>query len=154
MTGAYQQLGYVTNDFDRAMALFAEVYGISSFKQMRDLTIGARNGMTVTAHFGLAFKDATQFEIIQPLAGDAAFYAEVVEGADFAIRFHHLGHYYPDPTAYAAAKARCAARWDLSINVAIFDGAYAYFDARPDLGHYQELYTFPPETHFDGVPWH
>lgn len=152
MNGAYLQLGYVTNDFDRALDLFRQLHRLGPFKEMRDLTIGARDGRDVTGHFALAFKDGTQFEIIAPLAGDTAFYTEVLPAQDFAVRLHHTGHYFPDPAAYASAKAEAEARWAKPVDHAIFDGGYCYFDARKELGNYLELYSFPADTHFDGVP--
>jgi len=152
MNGAYQQLGYVTNDFERAIDLFRKLHELGPFKEMRELTIGARAGQSVTAHFALAFKDATQFEIIQPLDGDCTFYSDVLPDTAFAVRFHHLGHYYPKMKAFQGAKARCADRWPNPVDVTIFDGTYAYFNAREDLGHYLELFSFPPATHFEGVP--
>jgi hypothetical protein len=40
----------------------------------------------------------------------------------------------------------------MPVRFSIFDGEYAYFDARADIGHYLELYSFPREQHFEGVP--
>lgn len=147
----YVQLGLVTNDFERAMAVVGDTHGIGSFKQMRDLTIGARGEATVTAHFALAFKDQTQFEIISPLAGDCAFYAQCLPADGFAVRLHHLGQYCPTPAAYEAARA-AAARWPVVIDHIILDGAYCYLDARGETGFYREFYSFPPDTHFDRIP--
>lgn len=148
----YLQLGYVTNDFERAMELVRQTHSLGPFKEMRDLTIGARGSKDVTAHFGLAFKGGTQFEIIQPLSGDCSFYTEVLPAEGFAICLHHMGHYYPDAAEYASAKAEAEAKWTKPVDHAIFDGGYCYFDARADFGHMLELYSFPEETHFEGVP--
>jgi hypothetical protein len=152
MDKSYVQLGYVTNNFDQAVERMRQTHGLGPFKEMRDLTIGARDGQTVTAHFALAFKDGTQFEIIHPLSGDAGFYADCLTAHGFAMHLHHIGHYYPALADYAAAKYEAKARWRMPVEVAIFDGEYAYFDARAAFGHYLELYSFPPETHFEGVP--
>lgn len=150
--GGYLQLGLVTNDFQQAKCLVSKTHGIDSFKEMRELTIGARGGATVTAHFALAFKDSTQFEIIQPLAGDSAFYTACLPpDGDFALRLHHFGQYCPTPADYEAARS-AASRWPVVIDQAIFDGGYCYVDARGETGLYREFYCFPPETHFDGVP--
>jgi hypothetical protein len=149
--GPYLQLGLVTNNFEEAMRLIGETHGIGSFKQTRDLTIGARCDRSVTAHFALAFKDATQFEIIQPLGGDSAFYSECLPADGFAVRLHHLGQYCPTPAEYEAARA-AVVRWPIVIDHAIFDGRYCYVDARGETGLYREFYSFPPATHFDGVP--
>ena len=152
MDSTYLQLGYVTNDFERAIELVRQSHGLGAFKEMRDLTIGARGGQDVTAHFGLAFKAGTEFEIIQPLAGDIDFYADVLPERGFAMKLHHMGHYYPDAAGYETAKAEAQARWPMPVDFAIFDGGYCYFDARAEFGHYLELYSFPAETHFEGVP--
>lgn len=147
----YVQLGLVTNDLEQAMSLVAGMHGLGRFKEMRDLTIGARAGRTVTAHFALAFKAGTQFEIIQPLGGDSEFYTECLPESGFALRLHHLGQYYPSPAEYEAARA-AASRWPLVVDHAIFDGGFCYYDARGETGLYRELYCFPQKTHFDGVP--
>lgn len=152
MEGRYLQLGYVTNDFGRAIDLVRRTHGMGRFKEMPDLTIGARDAQTVTCHFALAFMGGTQFEIIHPLAGDRTFYDEALPEQDFALFLHHMGHYYPDRADYATAKAKSAAKWSMPVDHAIFDGGYCYFDARKDFGHYLELYSFPSETHFEGVP--
>jgi hypothetical protein len=152
MSRAYRQLGFVTNNFDRAIALVREAHAIGPFNETHDLTIGARGADEVTAHFGLAFVDGAQIEIIQPLSGDVAFYGEALVTNDFAIQLHHKGRYFPDPVGYEAAHRRLSARWPLAVDHHIYDGSYCYFDARADMGHYLELFCFPPETHFAGVP--
>jgi len=152
MNGSYVQLGYVTNDFEKALELVMETRAMGPFKEMRHLTIGAREGRDVTCHFGLAFKDGTHFEIIQPLSGDALFYTDALPSQAFAMRLHHMGYYYPQASDYAAAIAGAEAKWVKAIDQKIFDGGYCYFDARADFGHYIELYSFPAESHFEGVP--
>lgn len=152
MNGAYLQLGYVTSDFDRAMELVRESHGLGPFREMRDLTIGARGEQEVTCHFGLAFKGSTQFEIIHPLSGDSAFYTDMLPERDFAVCLHHIGHYYPDQAEFAAAKAAAEAKWAKPVDHAISDGGYCYFDARRDFSHYLELFCFSPESNFEGVP--
>lgn len=154
MNGAYLQLGYVTNNFESALDLVRKSHGMGPFKEMRDLTIGAREGRDVTCHFGLAFKDGTQFEIIQPLSGDTLFYTDVLPSQDFAMRLHHMGHYYPNAADYAVAMVAAEAKWTKSVDQQIFDGGYCYFDARVDYGHHMELFSFPEENHFEGVPYY
>jgi len=152
MDSTYIQLGYVTNDFNQAMEVVGRTHGVGSFKEMRDLTIGARGDLDVTAHFGLAFKGGTQFEIIQPLSGDKGFYTDCLREERFAMQLHHIGHYYPDAADYAAARSVSGEKWEMPVDHAIFDGGYCYFDARAAYGHYIELYSFPEDTHFEGVP--
>lgn len=152
MSGAYLQLGYVTNDFDEALKRVRQSHGLGPFKEMRELTIATRAGKQVTAHFALAFKADTQFEIIAPLAGDKEFYVDILDADGFDMRFHHLGRYFPQEADYRAALADARTRWEVPVEVAAFGGYYAYFDARKDFGHYLEIYTFPAEEHFEGVP--
>jgi hypothetical protein len=151
VSGGYLQLGLVTNDFERALELLRATHAIASFKEMRELTIGARGDSSVTAHFALAFKGETQFEIIQPLDGDCDFYTECLPPDGFALRLHHLGQYCPTPAEYEAARV-AASRWPIIVDHAIFDGGYCYVDARAEIGLYREFYCFPAETHFEGVP--
>ena len=152
MFGTYEQLGYVTTDFDRAIALIRQAHGLGPFKETRDLTIGTRDGRTVTGHFAQAFKGDLQFEVIEPTSGDKDFYAEDLRAAGGEVWLHHIGRYLADSQAYAAAIASLSQRWPKVVDQAGFGGSYCYFDARPSLGHYLELSTFPPADHFEGVP--
>lgn len=152
MFDTYEQLGYVTNDFTRAIALVRDVHGVGPFKETRDLTIGARDDRTVTGHFAQAFKGRLQIEVIEPTGGDRGFYADGLPAGVFSVRLHHVGHYYADPAAYLAARMPLADRWTAAVDHADFGGRYCYFDARDALGHYVEISTFPPADHFEGIP--
>lgn len=148
----YVQLGLVTNDFDQAMECLGLTHGISAFKQMRELTIGARGDLEMTADFALAFRNGTQFEIIRPISGDVDFYLDALAGRKgFALTLHHLGRYCPTSEDYAAARSGCAG-WSCPVDHSIFNGAYSYYDARSAFGHYLEFYHFPADDHFEDVP--
>lgn len=146
----YQQIAYVTNDLDRALAETRAAHGMGPFKELRDLHIPLLGGGEIHAHFAIAFKEDTQYELIQPLSGQVDFYSEVLPEAGFALRFHHIGRYFSDPRDYQAAIE--AARYPVACQLLVAGGHVSYFDARAVFGHYLEYYTFDPGPHLEGVP--
>ncbi|QIG80755.1 VOC family protein [Stakelama tenebrarum] len=150
MREGYLQHAYVTRDFDATIAELRRVHGIGPFKEMRDLTINVRSG-PVTGHFGLAFLNGTQFEVIAPQSGDVDFYLEALADQPL-MQFHHHGRYFPDRPGFDAAMARARDRWRIVVEENAFGGTYAYADARAEFGHYLEYYCFDPDSHFEGVP--
>jgi hypothetical protein len=106
----------------------------------------------VVAHFGLAFLRDVQFEVIQPVAQETGFYAQALPEGEFAVRLHHLGRYYAEAQAYAEAVARARRRWPIPVEVALGDGGYAYADARPEFGHYLEMFTFQERSFLARIP--
>lgn len=151
MKADFFQLGYVTNDFDRALRALRELHDLGPFKQMRDTHLPTAPGREAIAHFGLAFKGDVQFEVIAPTGGDSDIYREPLPAGQFALRFHHLGRYLSAPEDYQRLLEAHSARWPMPIRCNAFGGSYAYADARKDLGHYLEIFTFPTDF-FDDVP--
>ena len=152
MTGDFFQLGYVTNDFDRGMAEIKALHGIGSFKEMRELHLPTGPDREAVAHFALAFRMGVQFEVIAPLAGDVGIYRDLLSGHDFTLRFHHLGRFVGALEDYQDVLRKAQARWRLPVSCGVFGGFYAYADARGDLGHYLEFFTFPSAAFFADVP--
>jgi hypothetical protein len=151
MSADFFQLGYVTNDFDRAMSALRALHDFGPFKEMRDTHLPTGPEREAIAHFALAFKGDVQFEVIAPLGGDCGIYRELLPADQFALRYHHLGRYISEPEAYQGLLETHAARWDMPIRCSAFGGFYAYADARKDFGHYLEIFTFPTDF-FDDVP--
>ncbi len=152
MTEDFFQLGYVTSDLERAMQQVQALHGIDSFKLMRDLHLPTRPGVEAVAHFALAFKEKVQFEIIEPIEGDIAIYQNILPVEGYAMRFHHLGRFVRSREAYDAHVRDARGRWNLPVDYGAFGGVYAYADARHDLGHYVEFFSFPNGDFFADVP--
>jgi hypothetical protein len=151
MTVDFFQLGYVTNDFDRAIHELRTLHGLGPFKEMPDTHLPTAPGREAIAHFGLAFKGEVQIEVIAPTGGDSHIYREPLPAGQFGLRYHHLGRYLSVPEEYQRLLQGYSARWTMPINCSAFGGFYAYADARNDLGHYLEIFTFPTDF-FDDVP--
>jgi hypothetical protein len=144
MSRNFSQLGYITNDIDRAMSDFRTLFEIPKFKTMRDLTFETLGDKCGRAHFALAFKGDIQYEIIQPLGGDVAFYAHAVPAEGYGVRFHHYGTHFASRSDFYAAMANARDRgWTIPMLSESFGGAYGYADARQDIGHFYEYLCFP-----------
>lgn len=151
MTDEFFQLGYVTNDFDRGMAELEALHSIGSFKEMRELHLPTGPDREWVGHFALAFKQGVQFELIAPV-GDGGIYRDLIPDQGFALRFHHLGRFVTSLEKYHSLLNDAAKRWELPISYGAFGGFYAYADARKDLGHFLEYFTFPSAEFFADVP--
>ena len=151
MSSDFFQLGYVTNDFERAIGELRSLHALGPFKAMPDTHLPTGPGREAIAHFGLAFKGDVQFEVIAPTGGDSDIYRELLPVGQFALRYHHLGRYLSAPEEYQRLLEAQSARWEMPIRCGAFGGYYAYADARKDLGHYLEIFTFPTDF-FDDVP--
>ncbi len=146
------QLGYVTNDFERAMRELGDLHAIGSFKQMRDLHLPTGAGREAVAHYALAFKLDLQYEIIAPVAGDVGIYRDALPDCGYALRLHHLGRFFSSLPHYEARLETARARWRMPIDYCAFGGFYAYADARQEVGHYMEFFSFPSDEFFADVP--
>jgi Glyoxalase/Bleomycin resistance protein/Dioxygenase superfamily len=152
MTDEFFQLGYVTNDFERGIRELKALHAIGPFKEMRDLHLPTGPDREWVGHFALAFKQGIQFELIAPAGGDAGIYRDLLLHQGFALRFHHLGRFVTSVETYQNLLKDAAERWELPINYEAFGGFYAYADARKDLGHFLEYFTFPNADFFADVP--
>lgn len=148
----YYQFAYVTNDFDRAIALLRAQHGMGPFHELRDLALPTGPDRVAVGHFGVAFKGELQFEVIQPLAQDIDLYRGLLPENEFGMAFHHLGRCFFALDDYRAALAAARMQWALPIDWEAFGGFFAYADARPSFGHYLEYFCFPDGRHLAGVP--
>ncbi|MCJ8156080.1 VOC family protein [Sphingomonas sp. LaA6.9] len=152
MSDNYYQYAYVTTDWKRAMEDIARTHDIGGFMEMPDAEFDTGEGRTAVCHFALAYKNDLQFEIIQPLSGDADVYRWGLPDAGYATRFHHLGRHFEDRAEFESHLAAARTRWELPIAADTQGGTYAYFDARADFGHFIEYFCFPKGSHLDAVP--
>ncbi len=95
------QLGYVTNDLERAMNVFGERFGITRFRQNdADLPCGGKVG-TRTVWVG-----AMMYEIAMGYGeGMEVFSDYAPQGAGFVLKFHHFGYLVSDDAAWTKLEA-------------------------------------------------
>src|SRR5579863_3607204 len=88
-TGLYQ-LAYATNDFEQALGQCAAIHGVREFAKLPRIDIDLGSGRTVVCNLALAWVGPTQLEVIQPLEGEVAVYAEGLPSSGFGLKLHHL----------------------------------------------------------------
>lgn len=150
--GSFHQVAWVTNDLERSMAMYRDVYGIPSFlvtDQSFDAVAGGNKG-TMKLRLALARVDGVEFELIQPVGGgiDAIYRDVLPAGGSFANVFHHvcvkvsgtlkdweryLASLHPDRPIYFYRDGDSPG------------ARFVYTDDRPLLGHYVEHVWFAPE---------
>jgi len=156
MFGHVCQLGYVTNDFDRALSVFAE-NGVPRFVERRHLKIQTGSAKEADVHIGLAIVDGMQIELIQPLGGDDAVYRDAIGSESFELRMHHVCQLVSDSEEFDRIREDVEAGggkvtlWGVGPS----GSKYFYVDTRAALGHYVE-YIFRDqamdEAFLAGIP--
>lgn len=146
------QLGYVTPDLDRAVALYAERFGVGEFLTFDTATM---NPDAPPMRVGLAWTGEVMIELIEPGA-DHPLYACAMPDSGFAINLHHLGYLVHDEAGWKEALASLEAQGipvvSRTSSGEMLDLVYA--DARPLLGHHLEVIWLKPQgrAFFDSVP--
>ena len=98
------QLGYVTNDLPRALAIFADRFGITSWRENDADLPGGGRVCTRTVWAG-----AMMYEIAQGHGeGMECFSDFAPHGADFVLKFHHFGYLVPDEASWAVLERQLA----------------------------------------------
>lgn len=146
---AYCQTAYVTNDMDKALALFRDEYDVSSFHVFANDAPGLVQSDDSRLKIALAIVGGIEIELIEP-EGDTAplFSALLPTDANFAIRFHHFA--YRITGGLEDFEAHMASI-DQQHHPVIWHGAmgdmmrYAYTDERKLLGHYVEHVWMHPD---------
>lgn len=130
------QTAYVTNDFDRAIQVFRDRYGMDKWTVMEP-----GSGMKI----GIAWTGGQQIELIDASDTVLSIYNDWLTGKGFQIRHHHFGYY-----VYSKEE------WDRVEQVLANEGREAVFEGdggivqfkyvfAQELGHYLE-YIFPNEN--------
>ena len=130
------QVGYVTNDLDRAAAIMREQFGTGAVKIMRDIPDSFID-------IGLCFAGETNYELIQSHNTSGDFYSDWIADADgFALRPHHFGFLAESKEHMAALrKLHAGAGRDFPLdNTAPGFIDVFYADTSADLGHYLEYF--------------
>jgi len=144
LLGIPLQTAYVTTDLDRACALLGEKYGVTRYLKVPPFEFPLDAGGGIRATMAHAWVGSTWLEIIQPLGGDDAVYADHLPAQGFGLRFHHLAMRVADLESWE----RTLAEADASGCAEIFrltspTVRLGYFDTLADLGHYMEYFFFP-----------
>jgi hypothetical protein len=137
LEGHHFQNAYVTRDIDKWVAAFKERAKIDTLMQYEgttEVTTVSGRG-TQTNKLAFIWVGDMQYELIQPVSGDVALYADALP-ADDALRFHHICMRVDDWDDFRA-------RVDQQPYPVVLEGGnellrFLYLDARPFLGHYLE----------------
>ena len=99
------QIAYVTNDLERAAAVFSERYGIASFFGMEGQH---PEGGSITIK--LAWVGGVMIELIEAKGPGTGFYTARLPEGQFAIRHHHLAYLVDSLDDWTALMAELAAK--------------------------------------------
>lgn len=142
----HSQIAYVTNDLDRALAVWRDTFGVPAFFVFANDTPGLMSSQPYQLKIALANVGGTEIELIEPLHGSAPLHAEVLPAdGSFAMCFHHVAmRIAGDLAAYEAHMASL----DPALHPVVWSGGlgdlmrFAYTDERATLGHYVEHVWF------------
>jgi hypothetical protein len=140
------QLGYVTTDLERAMALMADRFGLT-----HNLKLPAGGATFLVgeepaeweARFAMGARGGLIVELIEPVAGVIDFYLRMLPAdGSFAVRFHHFAVSIPTgDEEWERVRALLAAsdlRFDYTVMIP--DRVRAgYVDTSAQLGHLIEV---------------
>ncbi len=144
------QIAYVTNDLDRACAVFGEQYGVKAFSRL-DADLPDMGEI----HIRLAWVGGVMLELIQAAGPGMAFYNDRLPADAFAIRHHHFGYLVDGVAPWEALRRRVEAEG----RPIPFEGGTAaymrfFYVEAADLGHYLEYFVLGPDGNafFENVP--
>lgn len=156
----HMQNAYVTRDLDKAMAIFADRYGVESFDRFDpEMVVRTPEGERPMAVRVASFwAGGLNIEVIEPVSGYVDHYVSMLPpgGRDPTPRFHHISLRRDDEPAMREEIARLgqplAFEGPVSIREAIPDLVFVYLDTRSTLGHYLE-YTWKSPEGWKFVGW-
>lgn len=140
LLGQAYQLGYVTNDLDRALDILKDQYGVDNFlvlKQSPPIPIETGGEMMIEGAF--AWVGPTMIEIVLPIAGQVEIYTDWLPKDRFALRLHHIGVPIRSDAEWNAMRRdvdQSGKKIMLSLNH--LNTRALYIDAADTLGHYIE----------------
>ena len=142
----HSQIAYVTNDLDRALAVWRDQFGVPAFFVFANDTPGLKFSHPYQLKIALAHVGGTEIELIEPLNGSAPLHAGPLPAdGSFALRFHHVAmRIAGDLADYEAHMASL----DPVLHPVVWSGKlgdlmrFAYTDERATLGHYVEHVWF------------
>ncbi len=150
MLSNHFQNAYVTPDIDRAVALLAERFGVTAEPMRIDVTQTFRTADGVgegTLRLALIQLGRLEYELIQPLSGNVAIYADAVMPNQL-LRFHHVGMRTDDFEQVRAESERHGR--PIVLEGEAYGIRFLYADARQTLGHYLE-YISAPDAYWEAM---
>lgn len=150
LCGEHVQIAYVTNDLDRAGAIFCDRYGVKEYASL-DADLPAGGNMRVK----LAWTGGTMLELIEASGAGTAFYNDRLPADQFSIQFHHVAYLLDGILAWNELEARIVAE-KRSVP---FRGdtpgfmRFCYVHAE-ELGHYLEYFLLDAGgiAFFESIP--
>jgi len=144
----HSQNAYVTNDLDRAQAIWRDQYGVSEFYVFENNAPGLVSSPEYRMKIALANVGGLEIELIEPVPGLAPMHAEVLpDDGSFAMAFHHIAmRIHGDLSGFEEHMASL----ESVANPVVWRGEmgdvmqFAYTDQRATLGHYVEHVWFDP----------
>lgn len=142
----HSQIAYVTNDLDRALAIWRDEFDVPSFHVFTNDMPGLETSHPYQLKIALANVGGTEIELIEPLNGTAPLHAEPLpEDGTFAMCFHHVAMRIEGTLSDFESHM---ASLDRVRHPVVWTGGfadlmrYAYTDERSTLGHYFEHVWF------------
>lgn len=126
------QIAYVTNDVERAAAVFKDRFGTGAFSRIE---------FGDFVKLGLAFAGPMMIELIQPINDPTGLYSGWIAGSEtFALRHHHFGVLVGSKDELAAIRAAHVNSGTAVAAEGSLPGSldYLYVDTTAQLGHYVE----------------
>jgi hypothetical protein len=145
----HQQLAYVTNDLDQAVALFEREYQIPGFFVFTNTETIAVSENDPHLRIALANVSGVEIELIEPIGGaDAMFRKVLPETPGLHVIFHHVATRIDGPIDNWHAHE---ASIDTERHKIVYRGElgdmlrFVYTDERAHVGHYVEHVWMSPE---------
>jgi hypothetical protein len=135
------QIAYVTNDINRAVAVFRHRFGVTAFRENdNELPNGAKVGVRSV------WIGSMMYEICCGSGPGMDLYTDSAPpDTDFILKFHHFGYLVPDEAAWGALEREIERRsWLVrtrSDTPGFFRGCYV---EAPELGHFLEYVLLGP----------
>jgi hypothetical protein len=145
-TGLFQ-LGYVTNDIERAMDSLRDTFGITNIVLGRDVRFEDERFQgrpsASRLHVALGAVGQHHVEVIQPLEGENPYWD--ILGDDYTLALHHLGVRVAD-LGEVLSSVRAGGREPVYNGSAVGKAfEFAYVDYRAEVGHLVEFLQTSPE---------
>lgn len=140
------QLGYVTNDIDRAIDQLGARLGLEHTVRLPAGGAEFLKGdepAPFEAKFAMGARGGLIVELIEPVSGEVGFYNDALpEDGSFAIALHHLAGFIPtgeeEWERLRGVLAAAGMRIDYTVTIPGRVRA-AYVDTRAQLGHFLEV---------------
>lgn len=140
------QLGYVTNDLDRAIDFVSERFGLEHCVKLPSggaTFLAGDQPVAWEARFAMGSRGGTIVELIEPVAGEVGFYTRLLPAdGSFAVRFHHIATFMEtgDQAWEHVRSLLEASGMHFDYTVLIPDRVRAgYVDMTEQLGHWVEI---------------